>query len=51
MLKDKSASRESGAAVSQTSSEEVGGKDEKSGKTKLKDKIKEKLHIGHKDKD
>ncbi|PMD41386.1 hypothetical protein L207DRAFT_581824 [Hyaloscypha variabilis F] len=51
VFKDKSASRESGAAVSQTSSEEVGGKDEKSGKTKLKDKIKEKLHIGHKDKD
>ncbi|KAE9373580.1 hypothetical protein N431DRAFT_544550 [Stipitochalara longipes BDJ] len=51
LLEEKGIHHELGAGGSPASTEEVGGKDEKAGKTKLRDKIKEKLHIGHKDKD
>jgi len=51
LLEDNAVHREPASAVSPVRSVESGGKDEKHGKTKLRDKIKEKLHIGHKDKD
>jgi len=50
LLEEKGVHHEPAATASPVDTEEV-GKEEKGGKTKLRDKIKEKLHIGHKDKD
>jgi hypothetical protein len=51
LLEEKGIHHDPAADGPPVSKDEVGGADEKASKPKLREKIKAKLHIGHKDKE